>query len=89
MRLLIREVNKKIWFIRQELVCLSDEPIFRGMIILKSVISAMLTHRLMSRLGLLWLFSDISQNTAIYIEHVAIDSVRGVGCQEHSGSAQF
>lgn len=89
MRILMREVNKKIWFIRQELVCLSDEPIFRGMIILKSVIGAMLTRRLMSRLGLLWLFSDISQNTAIYIEHVAIDSVRGVGCQEHSGSAQF
>ena len=45
----MREVNKKIWFIRQELVCLSDEPIFRGMIILKSVIGAMLTRRLMSR----------------------------------------
>ena len=54
-------------------LCLSDEPIFRGMIILKSVIGAMLTRRLMSRLGLLWLFSDISQNTAVHIQNVVMN----------------
>lgn len=37
----------------------------------------------------LWLFADIGEDTAIDIEHMAVDSVGGMRGEEDSGSAQF
>ena len=35
------------------------------------------------------LLTNISQDTTIHIEHVTIDSIRGMRSQEHGGAAQF
>lgn len=35
------------------------------------------------------LFANVSQNTAIYIQDVAIHGVRSLRSKEHSGTSQF
>ena len=37
----------------------------------------------------LGLFADVGQDTAIDVEHMAIDGIGGVRSQEHGGSSQF
>ena len=35
------------------------------------------------------LLADVGQNAAVHIQDQAVDKVRGLRCQEHSGSAQI
>ena len=40
----------------------------------------------MRKSSLLWLFSDVCQNTAVYIYNMSVDEVGCIGSQEYSGS---
>ena len=42
-----------------------------------------------ARARLLRLLTDVSENTTVDIEHVAIDGVRSMGCEEHSRPPEF
>ena len=37
----------------------------------------------------MWLFSNVCQNTAVYIYNVSVDKVGCIGSQENSGSLQI
>ena len=43
----------------------------------------------MERGFLLRLLANVGEDAAVDIEHMAIDSVRGVRSEEHSGASEF